>query len=78
MRPEGWENPYNFMTGGAIPPYEKQSQAFETGADAMLEGLKKHALNYIVKGKHEQLVEDGFITWENEQSGWIVFIPEEE
>ena len=42
-RPEGWENHYAFMTGGAIPTYEHQYQAFEAGADAILEALKKEA-----------------------------------
>jgi len=39
-RPKDWENHYDFMTGGAIPTYEKQSQAFEAGADAMLGAVK--------------------------------------
>ena len=39
-RPTGWENHYNFMGGGPIPKYEKQSVAFEAGADAMLGAMK--------------------------------------
>jgi len=39
-RPANWENHYGFMTGGAIPKYENQFQAFEAGADAMLQAIK--------------------------------------
>ena len=42
-RPKGYENPYNFVSGGAIPKYEIQSRCFDEGADAMLETLFKLA-----------------------------------
>jgi len=85
-RPEGWENPFNFMNGGAIPKYEKQSQSYEDGADAMLELLKDEGLHgeyledYIisvsVKPDDKDWAED-FLT-KIEQRGYLVFIPEEE
>jgi len=40
-RPEECENPYNFMSGEAIPGYELQSKVFDAGANAMLQGIIK-------------------------------------
>ena len=51
---------------------------FEAGADMILQALKKNALNYVQRGKYEIACDDGFITGEHEQTGWVVFIPEEE
>ncbi len=42
-RPDGWENPYNFMTGEPIPKWKGKSESFEEGADALLEALFKLA-----------------------------------
>jgi len=84
MRPKDWENPYNFMGGGAIPKYEKQSQAFEAGADAYEEGLKKNGLygeylgDYIisvaVKPDDKDWAEDFLARIESK--GYLVFIPD--
>ena len=67
-RPKEWENPYNFMTGGAIPTYEKQSQAYEDGADELLTSLRREGNS---KGGG---VEDDPIP----RIGSWIFIPEEE
>ena len=40
-RPPNWENPYNFISGEAIPKYEIQSKIFEAGADAILVALRE-------------------------------------
>ena len=42
-RPKGWDNPYNFARGGAIPKYELQSRCFDEGAGAFLEAIWKLA-----------------------------------
>lgn len=84
-RPKGWENPYDFMSGGAIPKYEAQSRVFEEGADAMLAELKKNGL-------YGEMCEDYIIStavrvddpdwaepfYESIQGkGWLVFISKE-
>ena len=42
-RPEGCDNPYNFMNGGAIPKYELQSRCFDEGIDAIMGAIWKLA-----------------------------------
>jgi len=86
-RPKGWENPYNFMNGGAIPKYEKQSQVFEDSAVAFLEGLKKdgfygHYQDGVDEGPWLITDTDDYITFDEiipdkTKKGWVVFIPEE-
>lgn len=41
MRPEGFKNPWQWQEEGGDYCRQPQYNAFEAGADAMLEGLKK-------------------------------------
>lgn len=66
-RPEGWENEY----GSSIT-----QKAYEAGADAMLEGLKKDCYAEI-KGS-EPWYMYGVDETEDSCKGWLVFIPDEE
>jgi len=70
-RPKGFKNPYSFMRGrpfkhitNANPDY-----AYEAGADAMLEGLRKRG-KYCVNSV-------GRLKTHKNKLGWLVFIPEE-
>lgn len=80
-RPKNWENHYAFMTGGAIPTYENQYQAFEAGADAMLELLKREG-KYIDASKYPY----GMVLNEippiqkltRRFKGYVIIVPDEE
>ena len=65
-RPKGWENPYKKW---GVP-----EDAYEAGADAMLEGLKKASVRHIISPSEISFwgVSTGVKT------GYLVFIPEEE
>lgn len=87
-RTKDWKNPYiardypdrNFEKQEVI---ERQIVAYEAGADAMLEVLKKGGKYWNYK---ENLFEDEFglhpisipIVDIKNKKGWLVFIPEEE
>lgn len=79
-RPEGFENPYNFMTDEAIPKWEGQSSAYEAGADAVLEALKKspfpvgHLTNILFFNK---VPYDATLIQFEGKPGCLVFIPED-
>ena len=73
-RPEGWENPElefekkqeDWRKHGIVAScaFSTPANAYEAGADAMLEGLKKDK-------------ESCYVDRYNEPKGWLVFIPEE-
>ena len=84
-RPEGCKNPYLYF-GSPHTEFDIISngrhKAFEAGADAMLEGLKKEGIPVELNGKStipasgrfpEIIIEDGVFG-----RGTVVFIPEEE
>ena len=68
-RPEGWVNPHYTGTYRDI-----MATAFEDGADAMLENLRKHGAHNdasdTLTGQHHYWVPTG-------KSGYWVFIPDE-
>lgn len=70
-RPEGWKNPHADTTLNYA--YNMQGLAFEAGADAMLEGLKKEGV--YTYGNHTPDIE---LEDAPEVSGHWCFIPEEE
>ena len=76
-RHKGWENPYTLKDLVAKPkgnPIDMSNVpemiAFETGADAILEGLKENG----------EFIDENSITFRKEwqdKKGWLVFIPDE-
>ena len=84
MRPDGWRNPHKKDTVMTSTREGAKYRVYEAGADAMLEGLKKHSL-------HAEYLEDFIIStavkadkdwaedfYENMPAkGYLVFIPEE-
>jgi len=72
-RPEDWNNPYTYMTGEIIAGWDVQSNAFEAGADAILEKLKKEAIIQFGSGKVTGIHVSGGI----DGPGYLVFIPGE-
>lgn len=85
MRPEGWKNPYPYNPN-PIPKLNNTAyNAYEAGADAYEEGLKK-------QGLYGEMCED-YIIWREVRlddpdwaeafyksikgKGWLVFIEEE-
>lgn len=85
IRPEGWEKPNLFCQLANVECIPKWT-AYEAGADAILEGLKKEGLygeylkDYIISVKVRKDDPD----WAEDflkriqQKGWLVFIPKEE
>ena len=74
-RPEGMEkNPYT--NHGAVLKEMGNEIAWEAGANAMLEGLKKEAWNRIVPGNYVETNADGYKYHEPDITGYLVFIPE--
>ena len=79
MRPEGFKNPYSLVDTATcnfvavdIDEADRNNAAhfaYEAGADAMLEGLKK-------EGKHTDTLPHGFHI-NVDKRGYLVFIPEE-
>ena len=77
MRPEGWKNPYNLKAKDLPQTFPLESNywinnntakvAYEAGADAMLEALRK------TTNVHIPYYGDGF----NGEMGVIVFIPDD-
>ena len=68
MRPEGFKNPHKkyYHAFVDVPTVQDaEYEAFEAGASAMLEGLRK-------MGTHTNVADDGL-----DIKGWRVFIPEE-
>lgn len=49
-RPEGWKNPFTKEHGNLSPVAEMETNIYESGADAMLEALRKgdHSYGAIV------------------------------
>jgi len=92
-RPEGWENPYKILSDGSefhegLPIYDGSVEcdilkykAFEAGADAMLEALKKPldilARNDDITPEHYEKGEEEEIWIEAPCNGTLVFIPDE-
>lgn len=70
---EGWENPYSCLPEHMEKEYPvlPEYTAFEAGADAMLEGLKKQA-QWHSKDVDSPVNVDCQI-----RNGYLVFIPEE-
>ena len=68
-RPKDWGNPYTYMTGETINGWDVQSNAFERGADTMLEALKKDG---------KPVPPHGSIALYNKIAGTWAFIPDEE
>ena len=77
-RPKEWENPYQGGWArddeGSLYPItqDAESDAFEAGADAMLEALKGKKDSEYWKAKWEE------ICLKPPVNGWLVFIPDEE
>ena len=80
-RPDGWKNVYDDPTPplfSSLTINQERQCAFEAGADAMLEGLRKTS---IAGGGHGA----SFDYWDNDltikgallSEGYLVFIPEE-
>ena len=65
-RPESWENPYPKLNS----PAEEHWDAYELGADAMLEALRK---NFVVTKYYQ-----GYEIVPYRDCGVWVFIPDEE
>ncbi len=75
MRPEGWVNPYE-PVGADLKKMGNQI-AFETGADAMLEGLKKEGVRVQwgdCSNLHESYSDRVKRNWV--EYGYLVFIEE--
>ena len=79
-RPDNWKNPYEYKGIISQQPVEnlmtgkvrsRREIDFEDGADAMLEALIKHRLNF----KDDEF--NIFITKKMDTKGSLVFIPEE-
>ena len=78
-RPVGWENPYKDIMNphtnrqGVILKLgdERQERAYEAGADAMLEALRKQPISIMIGGKKLNL-EEGMA-----RKGILVFIPDD-
>ncbi|KKM99787.1 hypothetical protein LCGC14_1144370 [marine sediment metagenome] len=77
MRPEGWKNPYPYNPEPTSKLPNTAYNAFEAGADAMLEGLKKEAWNHIIPGNYVETDADGYKYHEPDVEGYLVFIEEE-
>ena len=79
MRPSNWENPYEH---GITAMEQAREDAFEAGADAMLEGLKKEGIKIDLLDKVRLFVNDRqfvlFHTPDIKTDCYIVSIPEEE
>lgn len=73
-RPEGWKNPHNVHDVVQYMPQPKtariEREAFEAGADAMLEGLKK-------EGQPTDRCNGRVSKALLKKKGYLVFIPEE-
>ena len=86
-RPEGWkgyierladDNGIDVRTQSIIMPMDDYSaEAFEAGADAMLEGLKKEPYARI-KNDYDPIYTFGIDETDYLPKGYLVFIPEEE
>ena len=74
-RPDGWSNPYHktgdFGDGEQSWNEQPEFSAYEDGADAILEALKKEGIYKVETGRE----------WRTEafrrRKGWVVLIPEE-
>lgn len=88
-RPEGWENPYTEEVESIIAQCKKRGidsswhgepgaclDAYEAGADAMLEGLRAEGLQ--INGKTEVIQKEGVPDWFLDSKGTLVFIPEDD
>ena len=73
-RPEDWKNPYD-TTGATFIPIAIGSlpNAFEAGAEAMLQGLKQNTGAWMTPEQMKLLAPDRKYGY-----GWLVFIPEED
>ena len=71
-RPNGWENPFNPAAFYHHKDFEVHD-AFEAGADAILEALRASRLPEDIKLAIKRM---RFIDWER-PSGQVVFIPDE-
>ena len=75
MRPDNWENPYNYQRCVEVckvcDTEDVCKEAYGAGADAMLEGLKDDGV--FTYGNHTPDIDDA-----PEVSGYWVFIPEGE
>ena len=74
-RPEGWDNSYNIAlekSGWGEPESYGFEEGYEAGADAMLEGLKKHVSAGHTDGTTKEYTVQNF----DGVAGTFVFIPE--
>ena len=91
-RPPNWENHYSeeyykkylsFAERNKSPydmywNMEDCEIAFENGADAMLEGLKKEGIKTNLKNGDIYTIPSRIVDEMRETIGWMVFIPDEE
>ena len=73
FRPEGWRS----ETDGMAKYLPSREVAFEAGADAMLEGLKKEAIHIRTMRGWESLKECYEDWLHGGKVGYLVFIPED-
>ena len=74
-RPKGWTNPRQKEIPGYICDYEAYRQAFEAGADAMLEALRSMGNHYSNLPECCRIIYD--VAWHG-GSGTTLFIPYED
>ncbi|KKM73918.1 hypothetical protein LCGC14_1405690 [marine sediment metagenome] len=82
-RPEGWENPYclivrtlrDIRADKELYEVEFQESAFEAGANAMLEGLKREKGAYVCSIDADKIK---ILKGDATKGGYLVLIPEEE
>ncbi len=70
-RPNGWPEIVSHLCQRA-----GDRLLMEDTADALLEALRKEGVRNV-KGHHEERCGDDVITWDVEQSGYMVFLPDE-
>jgi hypothetical protein len=74
-RPKDWKTRFNNTSydKDSIPCIPSANEAFEVGADAMLESLKKLPNKYVAEYFSDMITDDG----EFKHGTWV-FIPDEE
>ncbi len=78
-RPEGWKNPYNDIPGArpmAIP-IGSPVNAFEAGAEAMLEVLRKRGV-HVDHNSSFSSVQEHWTLRNSDNTGTYIFIPDDE
>lgn len=76
-RPEGWENPYSEYPDLSCQKQTKEWLLYESGANAMLEALKKEG-TYHQGAKPITFTFGSQIMFMPIPAGWGIFIPDEE